>query len=294
MKHLLLLLSLLLATTSLQAQNADFAPVGARWIYNGQDFALQGVPYIMEVTGKENFEGKWCSRFDYFPDSSDKLYLYTENDTVFFYSFLSEQFEMLYDFTAEVGDSWVIGGLEGYHPDNPLPYAFDTITIDSISNLYISGDTLKVWHISNSFWFDWGDRIIEKVGNDGFLLPRFGLFETSVWGLRCFETSDQFFQFVPYPCDTIFSTTITTSAPEEVLNIQVSPNPFQERMQITVQPLQSAHHFLLFNPMGILILRKEFEGSFDIETSALPFGIYHWTVEKEGRMLGRGSCIKTD
>lgn len=57
-----LLLSLLLTTTSLQAQNTDFAPVGAKWIYNGVDFALQGVPYTMEVTGKENFEGKWCSR----------------------------------------------------------------------------------------------------------------------------------------------------------------------------------------------------------------------------------------
>jgi hypothetical protein len=285
MKNYLLLLSILLSTTGIMAQTSDFAPVGARWIYTEANFALQGVPYIMEVTGKENFKGKWCSRFEYQPNSLDKLYLYTGNDTVFYYSFLSEQFEMLYDFSAEVGDSWIIGGLEGYNPDNPLPYAPDTITVDSISHLYISGDTLKVWHIHNTFWFDWGDRIIEKVGNDGLPLPRFGLFETSVWGLRCFETSETFFQFVPYPCDTIFSTTSATNAPVETLKIHVSPNPATDLIQLPWEgPLESLQ---LFDALGQQMPSGSFhlsEGRLEVPVGHLPAGMYFLHLWAQGRV----------
>ncbi len=285
MKNYLLLLSILYSTCFIRAQNTDFAPVGTRWIYSESNFALQGVPYIMEVTGKENFEGKWCSRFDKQPNTQDKLYLFTENDTVFYYSFLSEQFEMLYDFTAEVGDSWIIGGLEGYTPNNPLLYASDTITVDSISNLFISGDTLKVWHINHTFWFDWGDRIIEKVGNDGLPLPRFGLFETNVWGLRCFETSDMFYQFVPYPCDTIFSTTITTNAPEEALKIQVSPNPATNFIQLPWNgPLESLQ---LFNALGRQMPSGRFhlsEGRLEVPVGHLPTGMYFLSLRAQGQV----------
>ncbi|MBN8679299.1 MAG: T9SS type A sorting domain-containing protein [Chitinophagales bacterium] len=290
-----LLLSLLLATTNLQAQNTDFAPVWARWTYSEQNFALKIVPYVLESVEKVNYEGKWCSRLkpvglsDVF-----SFYISTENDTVYYYSNYTNQFEMLYDFTAEVGDKWVIGGLPATIPDHPLPYASDTITVDSISSLYLGGDTLKVWHISNSFWFDWGDRIIEKVGNNQLFEPQFGLVEKYIWGLRCFENSEESYQFVSYPCDSIWSTINTTQVPLETLNIQVSPNPFQEKIQITVQPLEDTHRFLLYNQLGVLIFHNDFETSFELETSTLPQGIYYWTVEREGRHIHRGACLKME
>jgi hypothetical protein len=51
---------------------------------------------------------------------------------------------------------------------------------------------------------------------------------------------------------------------------------------------------LLFNQLGALVFRKDFEEGFDIETNALPSGIYHWALEKEGKVLVHGSCLKLE
>jgi len=293
-----LLLSLLLTTTCLQAQNTDFAPVGAKWYYAELDFALNVRPDILESVGKETFEGKWCSKMVLNQPSiwgvlPSPTYVYSQNDTVFFYSEWTNRFEMLYDFTAEVGDQWVVGGV--YSVDNEgNALLADTIHVDSIGFLAINGASLKVWHISHGIFYDWGRKIYQHIGNEGLFAPKYAMWELEVWDLRCFETPDTAFHFVTYPCDSTWSTINATNAPSDDLKIQVSPNPFQERMQITVQPLQSPHRFLLFNQMGVLVFRKDFKASFDIETASLPSGMYHWTVEQEGRMLGRGSGVKLE
>ncbi|MBL7808132.1 MAG: T9SS type A sorting domain-containing protein [Saprospiraceae bacterium] len=290
-------LTLLFTNSSLQAQNSDFAPVGAKWIYSELDFALRSVPHVIESVAKENYQGKWCSKLELNPPSVGVLptptYVYSQNDTVFFYSIWTNRFEMLYDFTAEVGDQWVVGGV--YSVDNEgNTLLADTITVDSIGYIPVNGSSLKVWFIKHGLFYDWGRRIYDKIGNEGMFAPKYAMWELQVGDLRCFETPDTAFHFVSYPCDSTWFTINATTAPAEVLKIQVSPNPFQERIQITVQPLQSAHHFLLFNSMGNLIFREEFNGNFDFETSGLTSGLYHWIVVQEGQLLGRGCCLKLE
>ncbi len=298
MKHLLLLLSLLLlTTTNLQAQNADFAPVGAKWIYSELDFALRSVPHVIESIAKEDYQGKWCSKLVVNLPSVGVLpsptYVYSQNDTVFFYSNWTNRFEMLYDFTAEVGDQWVVGGV--YSVDNEGNTLFaDTITVDSIGYIPVNGTSLKVWFISHGLFYDWGRRIYDKIGNEGMFAPKYAMWELQVGDLRCFETPDTAFHFVSYPCDSTWFTINVTNAPSDDLKIQVSPNPFQEKIQITVLPLEDTHRFLLYNQLGVLIFHKDFETSFELETSTLPQDIYYWTVERDGRHIHRGACLKME
>jgi hypothetical protein len=272
--------------------------VGAKWYYAELDFALNVRPHVIESVGKEQFEGKWCSKLvlnlpSMYGVLPSPTYVYSQNDTVFFYSQWTNRFEMLYDFTAEVGDSWVVGGV--YSVDNEgNTLLADTIHVDSIGFLSINGASLKVWHISHGLFYDWGRKIYEHIGNEGLIAPKYAMWELEVGDLRCFETPDTAFHFVSHSCDSAWSTINATEVPAENLNIQVSPNPFQESMQITVQPLPSVHRFLLFNQLGALVFRKDFEEGFDIETNALPSGIYHWALEKEGKVLVHGSCLKLE
>jgi PKD repeat protein len=93
-------------------------------------------------------------------------------------------------------------------------------------------------------------------------------------------------------CKTLYLGVSSTDNPVQESLVVVSPNPFQENIQITVPPQHSAHHFMLFNALGILVLQKDFKESFQIETHTLPPGIYHWMVAHESWVVSRGSCIK--
>ncbi len=294
-KYLLVHLLTFSAITNLAAQGFDFAPVGAKWYYTELDFAQREVPHIMESVSKENYEGKWCSKLVVSWPSIGPLpnptYVYTQNDTVFFYSTWTNQFEMLYDFTAEVGDTWVVGGVLSYDNEGNALYA-DTIKVDSISSIAINGGSMKVWHISHGFFYDWGERIFERVGNESLFAPKFAMWELQVWNLRCFETPDTSFHFVPYPCDTIYSTISTTIVPDTADGIEISPNPFHEVLYIRTEPLSEPGTLLLFNHIGNVVRRQRFSGSVEVETASLPAGIYFWGVELGGAMVKSGKCVK--
>ncbi len=296
MKNLLLLcLTACTCLSGLPAQNLDFAPVGAKWYYSeGHDVPPSIIPHIMECTSKELFQGKWCSKLvsSSVGPLSNPAYIYTQNDTVFFYSETTARFEMLYDFSATVGDSWVVGGIMAKDGEGN-PIFSDTITVDSISQITISGESLKVWHISHSIYYDWGRRIFEKAGNDMLFAPKFGLGELQIYGLRCFETPDLSLHFVPYPCDTSYSTFSKTYDIAGINDIKVSPNPFTDRLSLTWASPAAGFTFSMYDQFGRLVSYTENLGSeLAINTKNLPSGIYHWNVQSGRRILIGGRCIK--
>ncbi|MBK6901370.1 MAG: hypothetical protein IPH04_00765 [Saprospirales bacterium] len=146
MKKLILCFSFFLFWVSfLAGQTLDFAPVGAKWYYSIYDFdpppPYGQFPHVVEVVGKELYQGKICSKLVNIGLETvpDPLYVYTQNDSVFFYSLLSEQFELLYDFGAEIGESWTIGGLASTLTD----YDSLTVLVDGISLMNFAAYRLK-------------------------------------------------------------------------------------------------------------------------------------------------------
>ena len=296
-KYLLLHLLTFSAIFNLSAQSFDFAPVGAKWYYDELDFAQKVVPHILESVAKENYQGKWCSKLVVDLPSIGPLpsptYVYTQNDTVFFYSTWTNQFEMLYDFTAEVGDTWVVGGVFSIDNQGNKLYA-DTIRVDSISHILINGDSLKVWHITDGYFYDWGKRIFERVGNDRLFAPKFAMWELQVGPLRCFETPDTAFHFVPYPCDTSYSTISKTLDPNESYGLKVVPNPFQEEITIISGSPVMVFSFSLYDQTGRMVfLQPNAVGSLVVNTAPLPPGLYFWNVVIGGVIVKSGKCVKT-
>ncbi len=297
MKHLTLLLTCISFFQQIYAQSTDFAPLGAKWYYTEESYAPPRItPFIVEVVAKEMYAGKLCSKITsskFHPSTSlpEPCYLYTQNDTVFFYSEMTNRFEMLYDFTATVGSAWVIGGLIATDP----PFVSDTIVVDSLSSIIVNGASLKVWHIhSNTNTIDWGNRIIEKMGNDALFAPRYGFFHIPVWGLRCFETPGMEYHLVPYACDTVYWTT-STSAPEYADKIKIMPSPFQEMISVTLELSLDNAQISLYNSAGVQVLTQNVSfGTTQINTERLPAGIYFYTIVEKGLVVQRGKAMKTD
>lgn len=287
-KNLLACLLIFTAVFKLQGQVADFAPVGAKWYYAQISFDF---PYpeefrLVEVTGEEVFQGQVCRIIEGLtmgcglPNPSR---VFTRNDSTFFWSELTAQFELLYDFSASAGDTWLIEGL-GLAGDSLRVF------VDSVGQRVVNGDTLQTWFVSYSGCYDWGSEIVEKIGNLDFLSPSYCLCENGPNGTRCYLDSSSDYHFVSYPCDTLLYLGISALPAYHL--IEVFPNPFHESISVKSESLSGQLTFLLFDGLGRIALRYEFSGSEEINTRSLPTGIYFWGFEKEGAMLKTGKCVK--
>ncbi len=275
------------------AQVAEFAPVGAEWYYSEEDFLpapffLQ-YPHIVEVVGKEMYQGKLCSKLVGVNSATvpEPLYVYAENDSVFFYSLVSGRFEMLYDFGAGAGDTWVIGGLDKFDSPDTL-----TVQVDSVSEWIVDGTPLKVLHLAPTFLFyDWGFDIIAGIGNTFFLTPDYGLYEGGPFGLRCYTDPNNEFHFVSYPCDT----TLTTSLAENTgpgAGITVFPNPAGDFLQIVCAQTEHDLFFRLYDPVGRLIRQLPVESETSrLETAGLNAGLYGWEVRWGNNRVAHGRTV---
>jgi hypothetical protein len=296
MKRVLLLLNWMCVLSVLaSAQTVDFAPVGATWVYTQRGFfppPFSETPHVVEVESKEMYQGQLCSKLVGLNEGtvSDPLYVYTSNDSVFFYSDFSEQFELLYDFGAEPGESWIVNGLGTLNDCDSL-----TVVVDSLSVREVSGVELDVIHVSypdEPAFYEWWDEIIIGIGNTMYLTPNFGFFEYPPMGIRCYTAGDTSLQFVTYPCDTTFIISSTADV-EEAPTVHLSPNPFSTELQVELE-LQARSAILeLYDLTGILRKRaKLLPGITSVAVADLAAGVYLWQVRTEDGRIWSGQGVK--
>ncbi len=203
MKNVLLFAVVLIWHTQGVSQSADFAPVGAKWWVN--QIVLEPVPadsfVIVEVTGEEMKDGELCRVITNLSGCGlpTPAHVFTRSDSVFFYSEVTDQFELLYDFTATVGSTWPIKGLSGFQG---LDYVVHVI---NVSFEEYSGNILKTWWIEDSG--DWGNRIVEKVGSLWYPGPTYieycpePIDKRNAYWVRCYEENGELIKFWDNPCD---------------------------------------------------------------------------------------------
>lgn len=109
-----------LLTTSSNAQTQVWIDENAKWTYDFWNLGVEGT-YEFEYTSDTMISGKTCQKIDvtrhryfthplgypvYIETKDDPRFTYASGDSVFHYS--NGQFHLLYDFSASVGDSWII------------------------------------------------------------------------------------------------------------------------------------------------------------------------------------------
>ncbi len=302
MTRILILLAFYwLGQTTLLAQPTDFAPLGARWYYSELAFApppFGEFPHIIEVAAKENYQGHLCSKIVKvvgWPSETvpDPLYVYSQNDSVFFYSLLSARFELLYDFTAGAGDSWVVGGLSA-------PQGLDSllVEVDSVSQIVVSGQSRKMLHTRCQLFFDWGCTItgpntgthfiIAGIGSTGFLTPDYGLYEGGPNGLRCYTDPSNDLHFVNYPCDTTLIISDTRDVNENAA-ISVFPNPVSDHINILLEVNMGSPLFRLYDSFGRLVKQELLEGGLHkINIENMVNGLYFWEINSNHKLTKAG------
>ncbi len=200
MKTLILICIFLFYSGYILAQ--DFAPVGAEWYYS-ESFAFSGDENYLYIKSEKDtvFHGVTCRELvkNHLLGCSGRPqieYVYSKNDTVFFWDEAIGKFQILYDFNAKKNSSWII--LQKGSDDG-----IDTIkvNIDSVVPVTINNRSLKLLYVKydvidtnplGGYNYSYSSKIIEKIGDKGYL---FNLFTSDNIacdgnmsdGLRCYE-----------------------------------------------------------------------------------------------------------
>lgn len=319
---------LLLGSISLSAQ-VDFAPVGAQWRYNAHietiNPAYGARQYRYVVTADTTVQGRAARKIQYeswenggfVPFAPSTRLVSTTGDKV--YHWVDTSFVLLFDFGAQPGDTIVSAmsnrpaGLysnPGYDsPYETIPFSY---VIDSLGTLSVNGASLRVqyvrntagffeesWHISGFYPSDSVYTLIEKIGpypsglwfgSGAIVAPPEG---SPLSTLRCYQDETLYFEgnTLGLPCDSVVAT--RTLWPDIDCLVTFSRSSNQIYVHIPDDITESLQ-FCLADLLGHSVLCTSVKAGTNIlPTTALPLGIYVWTVN-DGQVLRQRGKIYRD
>lgn len=292
MRHatLIFLICISFISQQLQAQNdgVEWAPLGATWHYEVRypfspvvnclamevikDTIIDGITARF-IEGKlYQFEKDTIPATDVY--NQGNIILHQKGDSIYYYR--ENKFELLYDFSLEVGDTMDIVTPAPYD----LNYVSDTMiqmVVDSVGEVVVGNDTLRkqVFRMLRKFDsnYGFGGTHIEKIGNLYFLLPVDDLL-CDVFcplPLRCYQDSSLFYKQWEVDCDATYLMTSTQnniSLPE----IHLYPNPvFSGSSQFYIEgPDRFTWRLRDIHGRTLYYSTRESSGK---ETAALPSGL---------------------
>ncbi|WP_167609420.1 T9SS type A sorting domain-containing protein [Maribellus sediminis] len=227
MKKLILLLITLIPLLSFSQNWADYNSV---WHYSQINFATPpDLSYIkFEAIGDTVINGDTVkiileedlSRTD---TISSKIFMKSDSGKVYLFIPEISSYQLIYDFVANTGDT-----IEVYCRQTPISMdSTITIRVDSVSNIDVNGNNLKVQYVSQIY--SEGDEyymegeIIENIGWTGFMFPLHAWADPPYGGpLRCFQNDKTgLLKLTEIDCDYLTSNTII----EKQNQIKIYPNP---------------------------------------------------------------------
>ena len=291
MKKITNMLAFLLLPFVICAQN--FAPVGTIWIYEEFTTAWYWSSTV-EATRGDTILGEYVT----FVSGSralaeDSMGLLDKGDKIYFYSKFNKQFNLLYDFTAEIGDTLVINGLS---PDSVTGRCIITFIGMKYDSTCDDGIIRKRWKIDNiyedenghSIDYELSGDIIEGIGcvQSQGLFPVYGLAnENGAIDIRCYNNGITNCKWVDYPCDTSWVISTKDLSKEDV-DIKINCQNGQCALDYSMAT-SGRYFFILYNAGGQEIVRKNLDnpsGTTSWNTSSS--GIHLWRIyDTQGRQL---------
>lgn len=263
MKKLLPILLVFFITNSFAQQ--DWAPIGAKWWYKIYCFETPDCGYETFTSVKDTVvngsTAKIIERKVYggepWTDISDtSLIMFYQDEKVFNYDYLNQEFYVLYDFNLNVGDTLTIQdstkyrGFYNYDNDDLNEIALFQIKIDSIDYHDIDNQSLKHLYTSptddSKYFFN--GPIIERIGNK---INMFGQATTMIPGgypeyLRCYK--DDLIDLTDSNCEYISTVDIQDVKPhafkvyptltKDFIYIEGNNNLLDEILEISITNLE--------------------------------------------------------
>lgn len=295
MKNAYLLIALLIFSFQF-ASAQNFAPVGAKWYYTQYSATGPEIGYTYLESLKDTvFNGVECREIGGSPSMCawSAHYMYDSNDSVFFWHPERDEFCLLYNFGAQVGDTWTVYHISSDFGSGQIDSSI--VHVDSIETEIIDGQVLRTLDISQlnptqDYWVA-GGRIVERIGNMGYLFPSYGACDPVPGNLRCYQDSVINFHQGSYECDEVISSIVES---DEVV-LSVYPNPTDGLIVIDLLPRMKDLIFRVLDMSGRLVLEKRLNNMNDriqCDLTALNAGIYFAEVQTENNTYVTKICLE--
>lgn len=295
-KHYFLVI-LLLTFCSKSTIGQTWAPLGAEWHYSFNNFWVEGYVKIhsIEDTIINSINCKKLEKtrvvFDHLTGEIDTTligvdYMYSDTDKVYIY--INNQFYTLYDFSANIGDSWVIPRNEdiiGICDDEGEIIVVDTGHV-SINTQYLR--TIRVESISDSHWSFIPGDIIERIGpGSAYMLPEptvaciLDVYEGGP--LRCYEDD----AFGLYSTGIFAECDYVVSIPEKELSeVSIFPNPCKDFLHIELADFSTNHSISIIDVYGNEVFNSFFANSqLQLNMAGFSSGIYFLRISSNTNVI---------
>lgn len=286
-----LILSFFLFPTIISSQQ-EFAPVGAKWEYCFASYNqwIKGKK-IIRATEIVEFSGKECTKLEIetikkglpepMPDTTccDTYYVYQSGDTIFYAHPWLDDFEILYNFELEIGDTLLKEDL--FFDEAEHGYLVDSIKIENYNN-----QNLKRFYVKNicnnlNGTFCDNNSILEKIGfTDIFFFQQAIYCACQISGDNAYlyAYEDPNFELIEFhtPCDLTHETSVNDENKPPFF-IKIHPNPATTDISLIVNseyPLNGKIKILNVDGKILKELNYGNEDSIEISIEELPSGLY--------------------
>ena len=293
-KRVLLLLFMIIGGGSLKAQ-VEFAPVGAEWYYerlymNYETWSYEGVTYdrfrsldIVEINGWQCKEIELFQNIDCNGDVNpyyETRYINQDGDKI--YEVIDEERYLLYDFSKQVGEYWIVTHYDQYDD------AADTIYVEDIKELTLEdGTTRRIFVTSSTEGIIYCNNIIEGIGLDKSLFPYYDLVGPPPCKheeIRCYYENENLLISHDKECDYEITYESMLSINEEKNQTVFLNTIVKDRIDILFN--ETAHNVSgninIYDMMGKLIYRTGYyDSSVSIDCGGFTSGMYFIRIDSD-------------
>ena len=252
-------------------EEEQYFPRGTEWYYeikhlNG-DITYQHLEYASDtVVNKKRTKILVETNTMYDKEQwIDYEYIYEDGDKIYWWNKDLEDFTLLYDFGAEVGDEWEVNG----------GWFTITVHVDDVQTVTYNGKTYKMLSVSDVSHLFTGD-ILCGVGHMDHFFPESPIAKDyEVDGLRCFwQDGELVLNMGDEDCDAVYYEIHSVEENSEV-TFKVYPNPTDGLLHIVeTQCIASLpSEYRITNLLGQTLLSGVLDGEI-IDVSVLSNGIY--------------------
>lgn len=295
MRTLILITLIIISATTLRSQiENEYMPIGAKWHYGHEIFGdlVAKNFFTVEVISDTIIDNQRAKILRL--DEINELYKPYFNDSLIIIrqighriEYLQEDtFHLLYDFGAEVGDTFSINFPThiGTHFIGPTTIIYQ---VDSISTLLINGQMRKVQHLQyfteEGGLTTYGPLIVEGIGSlSGWLLPYQDCHICKGWwtfltGLRCYEDNQiGIWQYSEEACDLDIIVNTKEVIP---LSMSIFPNPVKYILNLDFGEVFRGQ-IMLVNALGKMVYQSSIDNrNHTIDVKNLPIGIYFLQIQ---------------
>ena len=190
------------------------------------------------------------------------LCFYEENDSVFYYNETTESFQILYDFSLQAGDSYVICPSDRFINDSLFVF------IDSVTSVWVNGVSLRVQYVHTqsvshterpNFW-QIGDMnkavIYETIGSLNFFIPQEDGWNDDFFSHLCQYSGNSIYykQNPDENCDT--KSRITEA--DNIGCLHICPNPASKYVDVSISEETSGkeNEWTVVDVLGHVVYRN--------------------------------------